>query len=47
MNVIETHALGKPASRFWRVQWIEGGGLLVLSALLIAVTVGLVHRRAA
>jgi hypothetical protein len=37
----------QPASQFWRVQWIEGGGLLALSALLIAVTVWLVHRRAA
>jgi hypothetical protein len=37
----------QPASHFWRVQWIEGGGLLALSALLIAVTVWLVHRRAA
>jgi ABC-type transport system involved in multi-copper enzyme maturation permease subunit len=37
----------QPASRFWPFQWIEGGWLLVLSALLIAVTVWLVHRRAA
>jgi hypothetical protein len=37
----------QPASHFWRVQWIEGGGLLALSALLIAVTVWLVRRRAA
>jgi hypothetical protein len=37
----------QPASHFWRVQWIEGGALLALSALLIAVTVWLVHRRAA
>jgi hypothetical protein len=37
----------QPASHFWRVQWIEGGGLLALSALLIAGTVWLVHRRAA
>jgi hypothetical protein len=37
----------QPASRFWAFQWIEGGWLLVLSALLIAVTVWLVHRRAA
>ena len=36
----------QPASHFWRVQWIEGSGLLALSALLIAVTVWLVHRRA-
>jgi hypothetical protein len=37
----------QPASRFWPFQWIEGGWLLVLSALLIAVTIWLVHRRAA
>jgi hypothetical protein len=37
----------QPASRFWPFQWIEGGWLLVLSALLIAVTVWLVRRRAA
>jgi hypothetical protein len=37
----------QPASHFWRVQWIEGGALLALSALLIAATVWLVHRRAA
>jgi len=37
----------QPASRFWLFQWIEGGWLLVLAALLIAVTVWLVHRRAA
>ena len=36
----------QPASRFWPFQWIEGGWLLVLSALLIAVTVWLVRRRA-
>jgi ABC-2 family transporter len=36
----------QPASRFWPVQWIEGGGLLALSVLLIAVTVWLVRRRA-
>jgi hypothetical protein len=36
----------QPASHFWPVQWIEGGGLLALSALLIAVTVWLVHHRA-
>jgi hypothetical protein len=34
------------ASRFWPFQWIEGGWLLVLSVLLIAVTVWLVRRRA-
>jgi len=37
----------QPASRFWAFQWIEGGWLLVLSVLLIAVTVWLVRRRAA
>jgi len=36
----------QPASRFWAFQWIEGGWLLVLSALLIAGTVWLVRRRA-
>jgi hypothetical protein len=36
----------QPASRFWAFQWIEGGWLLVLSVLLIAVTVWLVSRRA-
>jgi hypothetical protein len=35
------------ASRFWPFQWIEGGWLLTLSALLIAATIWLVHRRAA
>lgn len=35
----------QPASRFWPFQWIEGGWLLALSVLLIAVTVWLVHRR--
>jgi hypothetical protein len=37
----------QPASRFWPFQWIEGGWLLLLAALLIAVTIWLVHRRAA
>jgi hypothetical protein len=37
----------QPASRFWTFQWIEGGWLLALSVLLIAVTVWLVRRRAA
>jgi ABC-2 family transporter protein len=37
----------QPASRFWTFQWIEGGWLLALSVLLIAVTVWLVQRRAA
>jgi hypothetical protein len=36
----------QPASRFWSFQWIEGGWLLALSLLLIAVTVWLVRRRA-
>ncbi len=36
----------QPATRFWPFQWIEGGWLLVLSVLLIAVTVLLVRRRA-
>jgi hypothetical protein len=36
----------QPGSRFWPFQWIEGGWLLVLSALLMATTVWLVHRRA-
>jgi ABC-type transport system involved in multi-copper enzyme maturation permease subunit len=37
----------QPGNRFWPFQWIEGGWLLVLSALLIAATVWLVRRRAA
>jgi len=37
----------QPGTRFWTFQWIEAGWLLVLSALLIAVAVWLVHRRAA
>ncbi|HZR49434.1 MAG TPA: ABC transporter permease subunit [Streptosporangiaceae bacterium] len=37
----------QPASRFWAFQWIEGGWLLALAALLIAATIWLVHRRAA
>ena len=36
----------QPASRFWPFQWIEGGWLLALSALLVAITVYVVHRRA-
>jgi hypothetical protein len=36
----------QPASRFWPFQFIEGGWLLVLSALLIGATVWLVRRRA-
>ena len=34
-------------SRFWPFQWIEGGWLLALSALLIAAAIWLVQRRAA
>jgi hypothetical protein len=37
----------QPASRFWPYQWIEGGWLLALSALLVAATVWVVRRRAA
>ena len=37
----------QPGSRFWPVQWIEGGWLLTLSVLLIAATVWFVLRRAA
>jgi hypothetical protein len=37
----------QPVSRFWPFQWIEGGWLLALSALLIAATIWLVRRRAA
>jgi len=36
----------QPGSRFWPFQWIEGGWLLALSALLIAAAVWLVRRRA-
>jgi hypothetical protein len=36
----------QPASRFWPLQWIEGGWLLALSVLLVAATVWLVRRRA-
>jgi hypothetical protein len=36
----------QPASRFWPFQWIEGGWLLALSGLCIAVAVWLVRRRA-
>lgn len=36
-----------PVSKFWPMQLIEGGWLLVLSVLLIAATVWLVRRRAA
>jgi hypothetical protein len=37
----------QPGSRFWSFQWIEGGWLLALSVVLIAVAVWLVRRRAA
>jgi hypothetical protein len=37
----------QPGSRFWPFQWIEGGWLLALSGLLLAVTIWLVRRRAA
>ncbi len=36
----------QPASRFWPFQWIEGGWLLALSVILIAVTVWMVRRHA-
>jgi ABC-2 family transporter len=36
-----------PVSRFWPMQFIEGGWLLALSILLIAATTWLVRRRAA
>jgi len=36
-----------PVTRFWPMQFVEGGWLLVLSVLLIAATVWLVRRRAA
>src|SRR5579859_6141147 len=36
----------QPGSRFWPFQFIEGGWLLALSALLLAATVWLVRRRA-
>jgi hypothetical protein len=36
----------QPASRFWPLQWIEGGWLLALSILLLAATIWLVRRRA-
>jgi hypothetical protein len=37
----------QPISHFWPFQWIEGGWLLALSVLLMAVTIWLVRRRAA
>jgi hypothetical protein len=36
-----------PVSRFWPMQFVEAGWLLVLSVLLVAATVWLVRRRAA
>lgn len=36
-----------PVSRFWPMQFIEGGCLLMLSGVLIAATIWLVRRRAA
>jgi hypothetical protein len=36
-----------PVSRFWPMQLVEGGWLLILSILLVAATVWLVRRRAA
>jgi hypothetical protein len=36
-----------PVSRFWPMQFVEGGWLLMLSVLFIAATVQLVRRRAA
>jgi len=36
----------QPSSRFWPLQWIEGGWLLALSILLLAATIWLVRRRA-
>lgn len=43
--VLQTNSM--PVSRFWPLQFIEGGCLLVLFVLLIAATVWLVRRRAA
>jgi ABC-2 family transporter len=37
----------QPGSRFWPLQWIEGGWLLALSALLITATLWLVGHKAA
>ena len=37
----------QPDSRFWPLQWVEGGWLLALSVLLIAAAAWLVRRRAA
>jgi hypothetical protein len=52
--VLATWTVGKtswwryiPVSRFWPMQFIEAGWLLVLAVLLVAATVWLVQRRAA
>jgi hypothetical protein len=37
----------QPDSRFWQFQLIEGGWLLVVSAILIAGAVWLIRRRGA
>ncbi len=37
----------QPASRFWTFQWIEAGWLVGLSAVLLGVTIWLVHKRPA
>lgn len=37
----------QPASRFWTLQFIEAGGLAVISLILLAAAVGLVRRRTA
>jgi hypothetical protein len=37
----------QPETRYWHFQFIEGGWLLALSLLLIAMTIWLVRRRAA
>jgi hypothetical protein len=40
-------AVYQPPSRFWAVQFIQGGGLLVLAVLLGAAAVWLVRRQSA
>jgi hypothetical protein len=37
----------QPARRFWTFQFIEAGGLLALSVILVAATIWLVRRRLA
>jgi hypothetical protein len=37
----------QPAERFWTFQWIESGWLLLASAVLIALTIWVIRRRAA